>query len=80
MTQYNLGIVFVKLAERPEEDRCGRLRQAIACWKTALIVYPAQAFPREHANTAKNLAIVRKAYEAADCAGKVPFDDIAPAK
>jgi hypothetical protein len=80
MTQNNLAMALADLAEQPGEDRCARLRQAIACGKAALLVRTPEAFPREHKDTAKNLGIDRKAYEAADCAAKVPFDDIPPAK
>ena len=77
---YNLALALAGLAGQPGEDRCGRVRQGIASVKAALLVRTAETFPREHASTTKVLGLFRKAYEAADCAKKLPFDDILPAE
>jgi tetratricopeptide (TPR) repeat protein len=79
-TNYHLAQAFANLAELSGEDRCARLRQAIACGKAALLIRTPQAFPKEHASSTKRLDFHRKAYEAAGCPEKVPFDDIPPAK
>ncbi|MEM9372579.1 MAG: hypothetical protein AAGA55_02965 [Planctomycetota bacterium] len=79
-SQNNLAVTLSDMAKLPGQDSCGLNRQSIACSKAALTVRTAEGFPQENEETLQNLAIARKAYEAAGCAEQVPFDDIPPAE
>lgn len=78
--QWDLGLALAQLAEQPGEDRCDRLRHAIACDKGVLTVYTVQAFPSKNAEKAKILATHRQAYESNGCAAEVPFDQVPAVK
>jgi tetratricopeptide (TPR) repeat protein len=78
--QYHLALCYAELAEQPGQDECELLRRSIAASKGALRVYTRDAFPQDHADASRNLAIDRETYVNAGCDHVVPFDDIAPAE
>ena len=74
--QQNMAITLSDLATVDGEDRCGRLRQAIAHRKAALVVYTPDSHPQDNANTLSDLQHDRAAYASAGCATERSFDDI----
>jgi tetratricopeptide (TPR) repeat protein len=75
---YNLAGALADLAELPGEDRCQRLREALAAIKGALAVRSVSVFPGRYKDTFNRYAKLVWRYNDSGCAASIPSEQILP--